>query len=552
MKKFFINLTFGLFAGLLLTSCAKDAEVMTGTINGYVSDYTNANTPIAGVTVTINSKGLTKTTGSDGRFEFMNLEPGTYSLSFTANNYQPTTKQVTVYAGQIATCDAQLEKARALIDISPVNLTFGKSVDQASFTITNNGNNQFTYSISNYPDYVEVSPAAGTVAAKGQQVVSVRIINRSAINEQKNGQLIVNVGNDSYTVSFSIEAYHGETVNVDVSPQTLTFDRNTEQLTFAITNNSSRSVDFNISNNLDILTITPESGTIAANAKNTITVGVTDRKSVTENRTGQITIDIEGNTFVVAVGVDKYEEGGNPDNGNGEIVVTNGLYAYFTFEGNTNDLTDTGLSATAIDVSYTDSYNGSQALSIPGKATSFLTIPDGLVDQQKMSISFWAKDLQDGHVFHAKCYWRSEANTNTVFMLAVENGRLKFVAQNYDILYRWDEYPSFIHNSLDGWHMITLVSDFFETEYGMVTTRLYVDGVYTDVVSEYGNHGASDEPSYNNSTKFVLGGDMLSQTGGWNPPMINATKIIIDNLRVYKYRTLSADEVKEIYNSEKK
>ena len=545
MKKFFINLTFGLFAGLLLTSCAKDAEVMTGTINGYVSDYTNANTPIAGVTVTINSKGLTKTTGSDGRFEFMNLEPGTYSLSFTANNYQPTTKQVTVYAGQIATCDAQLEKARALIDISPVNLTFGKSVDQASFTITNNGNNQFTYSISNYPDYVEVSPAAGTVAAKGQQVVSVRIINRSAINEQKNGQLIVNVGNDSYTVSFSIEAYHGETVNVDVSPQTLTFDRNTEQLTFAITNNSSRSVDFNISNNLDILTITPESGTIAANAKNTITVGVTDRKSVTENRTGQITIEIEGNTFVVAVGVDKYEEGGSPDSGDGENVVTNGLYAYFTFDGDTKDVTDTELTATGIETSFVDSFNGTQALSIPGKASAYINIPDGLVDQTKMSISFWAKDLQDGHVFHAVT---NEYYKYPAFMLAVENGRLKFVSTNYNIRYKWDERQPFTHTSLEGWHMITIVSDYGETNYGAFTTKLYLDGVYIDIITEEAYY-----EDYNNCSKFVLGGDLtIEHAGSSNPPALNATRLTIDNLRVYKFRTLLADEVKTIYNSEKK
>lgn len=255
MKKLFINLTFGLFAGLLLTSCAKDAEVMTGTINGYVSDYTNANTPIAGVTVTINSKGLTKTTGSDGRFEFMNLEPGTYSLSFTANNYQPTTKQVTVYAGQIATCDAQLEKAGANVEISPQTLAFGASVEQLSFSIKNNSNQSLIYSISNAPDYIEVSPASGTVAAKASQAVSVHVKDRGSITSNRTGQLTVNVGNDSFIVSINIS----NSTQTDPDPENpeqsgdvsvtrsllayYSFDDGTAKNTYRSTNNGTLSGD---------------------------------------------------------------------------------------------------------------------------------------------------------------------------------------------------------------------------------------------------------------------------------------------------------------------
>ena len=108
MKQIYYNLMMCVCICLMMAGCAKDAEVLTGTISGYVSDYTNANAPIAGATVTLNSKGLTKTTGSDGRFEFSKLEPNTYSISVSANGYQPTTKQVTVYAGQTAGLDFQL------------------------------------------------------------------------------------------------------------------------------------------------------------------------------------------------------------------------------------------------------------------------------------------------------------------------------------------------------------------------------------------------------------------------------------------------------------
>ena len=52
----------------IITSCAKDEQNLSGTISGIVTEYASSNSPIAGATVTLNGKGLSKTTGSDGRF----------------------------------------------------------------------------------------------------------------------------------------------------------------------------------------------------------------------------------------------------------------------------------------------------------------------------------------------------------------------------------------------------------------------------------------------------------------------------------------------------
>lgn len=203
MKK--LLLFFAIAIGLVLVaSCAKDEENLNGNITGLVTDYSNANTPIAGATVTLNSKGLTKTTGADGRFEFNDIAPGTYSLQIAANNYQATTKQVTIVAGQTANCDVQLTKSGASVEINPTTLTFGQGIEQLSFNIINNGTQSLTYSISNAPDFVEVSPASGTVAAKAKNAISVHVLNRSSITTNRNGQITVNVGNDSYVVSISV------------------------------------------------------------------------------------------------------------------------------------------------------------------------------------------------------------------------------------------------------------------------------------------------------------------------------------------------------------
>lgn len=96
MKKI-ISFIFSLSL-LLLYSCSEDETILTANISGYVTDYINANSPIAGATVTISTKGISKTTGSDGRYEFTDIEPGTYTLQVAANGYQTTTKQATLYA----------------------------------------------------------------------------------------------------------------------------------------------------------------------------------------------------------------------------------------------------------------------------------------------------------------------------------------------------------------------------------------------------------------------------------------------------------------------
>ncbi len=541
MKK----ILFLLLGVTLLTNCSKDEEVLTGNISGFVSDYTNANKAIAGATITLNNKGLTKTTGSDGRFEFNNLEPGTYTLSVQANSFQPTSKQVTVYAGQNVTCDFQLEQTSASVALSTQNLVFGANVDQLSFTIDNNDNRALSYTLTNVPDFLEASPNNGTISAKGTQAVSVKVLNRTAITTSRSGQMTVNVGNSAFVVSISVEPYRDEAVSVDINPQSLSFDKDTEQLTFTMTSNYSKELDYTITSNLDILNVSPSSGTLGVRGTNQISVTVNDRKNVTTNRTGSLTITMGGNTYVVNVSVAKYEES-NPDEPINQDDVVNGLYAYFTFENHYNDITETGLSGTGIGTSFVDSYNGGKALYIPANSSSYLTIPDPLIDHRQMSISFWVKDLYDGHVFHAV---RSSDN-GTSFLLAVENGMLKFVAHGYNIRYSYSQRPTFTHNTLSGWHMVTITSDLSNAiSYNTITTRLYVDGVYVDMVSE--NPGTEGSGGYSNNynacMKFIMGGAQPES----RDPNIPATKLTIDNLRVYNNRQLSADEVKRIYNIEK-
>ncbi len=458
MKKYLCVLCVFVTSILLLNSCGdSDKEDNSSTISGFVTDLTNANAPIAGATVTLSSKGISQTTGSDGRYQFSDVDPGSYTIQVIANNYQSTTKQVTVGVNQNVSCDFQLSKGETSIEISPQTLTFGKGVEQLAFTITNNSTRSLTYSISNTPDYIEVTPTSGTVVSRGRQAVSVHVLNRSSITTNRTGQLTVNVGNDSYIVSV------------------------------AVTNST-----------------------------------ITDPDSGEDNPNG----------------------GGN----NGEIVVPNGLFAYFTFENTTKDVTEQELNGVGIGTSFVDSYNATQALKIPAQSSAMLSIPNSLIDQQRMSVSFWVKDIYDGHIFHAVRNY----DNKPAFLLAMENGKLKFVVTRYDIGHQWANRPSFIHGSLSGWHMITLVSDFNQTTYSKITTRLYLDGILTDTVTEDDNPFSEKETgadkNYDACIKFILGGELNESY----VPTLAATKLVVDNIRFYRSRMLTTEEVKAIYDAEKK
>ena len=533
MKKY-LFLLLGIIALTLVISCNKDEVDMSGTISGLVTDYTNANTPIAGATVTLNVKGLTKTTGSDGRFEFVGIEPGTYTLQVSANHFQPTTKQVTVYAGQTANCDFQLSVGAVSVDISPVTLNFGNATEQLSFTITNNSTGTLSYTISNIPNFVQVSPSTGSVAARGKQAVTVSVINRASITSARNGQMTVNIGSDSYTISVNVEPYQAEAINVDITPQSLSFDKDTEQLKFMMASNYSKDLNYTINSNLDILTVSPDNGTLSARGKAEISVTIKDRKNVTTDRNGLLTISIGGNTYVVNVSVDKYEEDVTPPT---PISTNRGLLAFYSFDdNNADDMTGNRYHGAMNGGSFiTDTPNGKgKALSL--KAKEYVSIGfNPLSDKTAQTVSMWIKDFNVGTLLKLQndqyvytptflisdnmklaCYYNStrssicEANTN---MVSYQEGM---------------------------WTMVTLVVSETGLNGSGRTGNLtfYVNGRRIDSVQKVS--------IASKGTSMTIGGLIMygSQDLYWNSAMK------VDNVRIHGV-ALTDDEVDAIYNAEK-
>lgn len=103
MKKLFL---FALFA-LLFAGCTEDEYTLFGKVIGTVTDATTGE-PISNVTMTLSPSGKSATTGSDGIFEFNDLEAVQYKMQARHANYKTDTKTVTVLAGEIVRGDMQL------------------------------------------------------------------------------------------------------------------------------------------------------------------------------------------------------------------------------------------------------------------------------------------------------------------------------------------------------------------------------------------------------------------------------------------------------------
>lgn len=96
MKKFLFLM---IVPFLLFTTCTEPAVETFGNIAGTVTD-SHTRSPLAGVTVKITPTGSSQVTGSNGTFQFDNLDVQEYTISFSKNGYYSHEEKVSVKPGQ--------------------------------------------------------------------------------------------------------------------------------------------------------------------------------------------------------------------------------------------------------------------------------------------------------------------------------------------------------------------------------------------------------------------------------------------------------------------
>jgi uncharacterized surface anchored protein len=94
----------------LCNSCSKTEYDLFATLYGVVSD-SGTGEPIGGASVLLSPSGETKITGTDGRFEFNDLDPAQYTIMAKKTGYQTNLKPVTAVVGKSAEANIPLTKS---------------------------------------------------------------------------------------------------------------------------------------------------------------------------------------------------------------------------------------------------------------------------------------------------------------------------------------------------------------------------------------------------------------------------------------------------------
>ena len=94
---------------LLATSCKKESYNTFATISGTVVEMGNGE-PIGNALLTLMPGNLNTYTGSDGTFQFNDVEAQQYTLTAQKTGYNANRKTINAEAGQTLTVSLTMEK----------------------------------------------------------------------------------------------------------------------------------------------------------------------------------------------------------------------------------------------------------------------------------------------------------------------------------------------------------------------------------------------------------------------------------------------------------
>ena len=151
--------------------------------------------PIKSAGVELSPGGLKTVTGSEGQFEFTQLNPGSYTLLVTKTGYIDfASNTIVVESAQTAKGDVQIEKLPPALKVVNDNrkeiseLDFGSSVDDVarSFSLFNDGTESLEWQITTTAEWIKsVSKTEGVLSAGATQSLIVTL-DRAKLKSGKN------------------------------------------------------------------------------------------------------------------------------------------------------------------------------------------------------------------------------------------------------------------------------------------------------------------------------------------------------------------------------
>ena len=274
--KLVMGVVLVLALGLFSTSCKK--EVATGKIQGLVTNYATSE-PIQGVNISLSPTGASAVTGSDGRYEFNNLEPGQYTVQGTKSGFESNTKNITITSGNVSSGDMQLRPAATGFRLNVDYLDFGTNFTQMSFKIINvSTTNAMSWEIVESLNWLETSPSTGSIQGGQETTVNVAI-DRSLLSQTTTANITVRSADHSVVLPINVTVSGDNAPQLQLSETTLDFGTTANNLSFSVMNvgPNGTTLNWTCSNiTVDWLTLSPTSGSTAG-GNSTMVMATIDR-----------------------------------------------------------------------------------------------------------------------------------------------------------------------------------------------------------------------------------------------------------------------------------
>lgn len=260
MKKLFYAI-FPLATLFLLTTCEEELPNTMGNIYGIVGDMETGE-PIKGASVVLSPGNRSTVTGSDGHFEFLNLEAAQYKIQVSANGYVTNSRQITVLSGASASGDILLRQTTAQMSVSNEELDFGTNETSLSFDVITRGDRQVEWLVKENIDWLSCSPETGKITNSSSSVVVT--IDRKGLEDGVYKDVLVisskdeKVADKTITIKMIVESS-----TMSVSTEKLFFNADETTLSFDVTGMGANSVEWYIKEDISWLSCSPESGTLS-------------------------------------------------------------------------------------------------------------------------------------------------------------------------------------------------------------------------------------------------------------------------------------------------
>ena len=275
-------------------SCQPNVE-LPGGIYGTVLDK-GSGEPIRNAEITLNPGGKTTVVGSNGTYEFVNLEAGIYTVNVQADGYDHNSKTANVVNGESTACDFHLTKTiiNQDLEITPTSLNFGTTQNQLSATITNRGTEETAWSLDlGVCKWLSANPVSGRIGAGKTQAI-IFSVDRSLLQKDETTVVTLSAFGNSYPMNVSCAIVQNKGV-MTVSPTVLSFGEDTNEMNFTIKNLGNANLNWYTQGlSASCLSLSESNGTLSSGASKVVKV-LLNRNLISEDLSTSFVVS-DGNT----------------------------------------------------------------------------------------------------------------------------------------------------------------------------------------------------------------------------------------------------------------